>query len=450
MTFAPMQYLSIYTHGFHGGGLGTRSYAAYRSTLTKLDQFAKQLTALWQDEIFRHIRVHAAIPQPVRIESSGEVEMHYILDFGERAGNLILLRRDHREAASDYAVVSADEWATPHHLLGLAGWETLLQNGLPDIFWGSSELAIDDMLQMRTGMIVVFVGAEMPPEADGDEALSLLQTSWFATDRHHGRSVGVNGARNLPPPGNGRHKTSFSNVIWVVQNESTTAFEVNSGNYFLDCMIEELGQDQEEIINDFQADFRFWANKSPWASTTTLDDHWPSYGYTFLKDLQAAAFHNPFAANVLEEVEPIPGLNQPKFEANDLVKTSSMEKMNVDQPHDRADLSLHDLITEANRPPTTRDGDVKEGIDFSKVGDLLIWLDAHVTIPNFLEPAEVEWHDCSIPWLGLHWWQGDPFCEIHFYTDGSNRKEGPFCEVAGWHLALWWLQGYEDAISRLL
>ena len=253
-TMAPMQFVAVYTHGYHGGFLGTRSFATHRPNLLDFGRFAAQIVALWQEEVFQNIEVHCVIPQLVRRESSGEVEMHYILHFGTLRNPLILLRR-----------TLANSWATPYQLLSLAGWLPMLeQHGLPDVSWGQSELAIDDLLQMRTGMEIAFtanidegvVEEELMPE---DEELSHLQILWFASDLHHGRTLGANGFRQLRPPGNGHRgrQVSFSDKIWIVEEDFEQVYSFKQSNPFREEMTSAIIQDPQEDLNTFLWDFRF-------------------------------------------------------------------------------------------------------------------------------------------------------------------------------------------------
>ena len=349
--------------------------------------------------------------------------MHYVLDFGVLASNLILLRHDSPAASSVYQVVDAEEWATPHHLLSLAGWGTLLDHLLPDISWGSSSLAIDDVLQMRTGMILTFRSV-----SEADDEVTLLQT-WFATDRLHGRSVGLNGFQHLPPPGNGP-RVSFSARIWIV-DDVTKTFKCIKDNPFLEELYEDLHPDEDYEPNDFQADFRFWSDKEAFAEQMET-----TFVSNFVHMLEIEAFRNPFAGDFMSSYHDACEKSEFETEANndsavDEISTASESvadtgTLKVNCLGSPLVLQLAECISDFGVPLTQTYpfSDGVEGVDFRKVYDMLLWFDAHVSTPCYIEPNEVQWHESSLPWLVLDWWLDEPVSEMHFYTDGSQRTCG--------------------------
>ena len=449
-TTAPRQYLTVYTHGFHGGFVGTRSYGAFRPSLLEFETFSRQMLALWQDEVFRHIRVHCVIPQPARVESSGEIEMHYILNFGTLASNLVLLRHDPLTAPSNYQVVATEAWATPHQLLSLAGWERLHDTMLPDIFWGSSQLAIDDVLQMRTGMILVFTQAPDQDDSTREDDFVLLQT-WYEFDHLHGRTVGMNGFRQLPPPGNGT-KVSFANHVWIVEEHETTVYQCIKDNPFLDELYEDLRPDEELPPNSFQSEFRFWSDKI--TPSAMADD---DFSLGLYKQIASEAFRNPF----------VNGFIFPCHEACDKGDAHTIEDRDLSydelsEVNETVEnfsgpppvLQLAECISDLGVPLTTThaSSDGITGVDFRKVIDTLLWFDAHVTTPCYVEPAEIQWHESSLSWLALDWWLNEPVREMHFYTDGSQRAEGGGLACALFVMTLdgrWKFGGYKAVKTKL-
>ena len=438
----PRQFLSVHTHGYHGGFLGSRVYAAYRHTLLEFETFANQLTSQWQDEVFRNIRVHCILPQPARVESTGEVEMHYLLNFGITEQHLLLLRRDRCDTSpSDYAVVQTpSELATPHHLLGLAGWDDILQGGLPDISWGTSAIAIDDLLQMRTGMLIVFSrpahACDIEEASDeGGEDLSLLQLSWAAHDHLHGRTIGANGFRQLRPPGNGH--VTFDALVWVVEDEEIKVYH-QTNNPFLDALCEGLSDSWDETSNGFRADFRFWCNKNQRGHPSDN-----MFQQDFCSHLQASAFRNPFVqaySASFEEACEKGGLHE---------ELSTMTHIaHVEPPEDvgNVPISLSEIIGPRSDPPHQLELSAEGGIDFSGVVDALAWLDSHVTLPSYVDPPGVVWHESSTDWICLNWWVDEPIREIHFYTDGSKRSAGCGLATALFVLTMdgdWLFGGYK-------
>ena len=426
-AFPPRQFLSVHTHGYHGGFLGSRVYAAYRHTLLDFETFARQLTAQWQEEVFRNIVVHCVLPQPARAESTGGIEMHYLLNFGIITQHLVLLRHDHGDAPSDYAVVQTHEdMATPHHLLGLAGWDAILRRGLPDIFWGTSALAIDDLLQMRTGMLIAF-SETLEQSADDlvtedTDMPSLFQLPWGASDHSHGRTVGANGFIHLGPPGNGVRVT-FEPLVWVVDNEEIEVYEQIVGNPFLEDLCDELYDDIDVTPNIFQADLRFWLNKYEMEGDTknTFERaHW--------KQLRSNAFRNPFAKACTSSstMDCDKGVSFPGGpHAEECLDTMDAFPEQASIPLvQHVPISISGDVESQFQPPRQLLEPVEGGIDFSKIVDTLAWIDAHVTLPSYVDPPEVDWHDSSQQWLALDWWVDEPICEMHFYTDGSQRSVG--------------------------
>ena len=90
-------------------------------------------------------------------------------------------------------------------------------------------------------------------------------------------------------------------------------------------------------------------------------------------------------------------------------------------PPERIPIDLASALeqTPPNRQPSA-------GLDFRPVASLLELLDSHLLLTSFDFVAPFGWHHTSYDWLGYPWWEVDePLQEVHIYTDGSAREDGP-------------------------
>ena len=305
--FPPMQFLNVHLHGYHDEHIYSQSYAAHRPRIENWVTFTQAATHLWQTNIQGPVRVISAMPQRGRIATDGEVEVHYILDFAASDACLILLSRQFGSTLPQYSVIEAEEWFTPYGLLQLVDWSEAIQtHGLPDITWAQSYLGFDDVLQSRHGMHLHFQFDEAPRQDDNStEPLSdqttLIQISWSASDRLHGRTIGRNGQRQLKPPGNGMRKVTFSNVIHYFNSTGPTAWiDYTCRNPYLDQMCNDTAQNEvyAEDKNCFLANFREQTSRGIYRG----EDNLSSWMLEMIGDYQVASEANSFAMQSMDNL----------------------------------------------------------------------------------------------------------------------------------------------------
>ena len=416
------QYLNVYLHGYHTEYLGTQSYTAPRTRVEDWSLFTAAAARLWQGDIFQNARIISANPQRGLQAVDGEIIVHYIVDFGRRESCLALLSRQVDEHLPSFTVLEVEEWFTPHTLLQMVDWtEHIRHHGLPDISWGPYALGIDEILQSRHGMHLHFAHEtstsssstpELQDRPDEDDQHELLQL-WHASDTMHGRTVGMNGQRQLRPPGNGHKRINFSNIVHILTPwGSNMCIDVAAQNDFIEEI--GLGLAQHEVPtglnNPFLTDFREDTIRAPQARYSETDLWTPS----LLDALQAQAFGNPFVTTFVQEIlHPTEESDEPKVHGGG------------ERP--RIHLSLDKLIPQKMT-------EIRVPFVSSTIPDWLItpWRHYNDMQTSKQIPEEMELHPATDHWLQLEQ-GGVPPGAWFIYTDGSFLE---YRERASWAIAL--------------
>ena len=109
-------------------------------------------------------------------------------------------------------------------------------------------------------------------------------------------------------------------------------------------------------------------------------------------------------------------------------------KSDLFQPTRIIPLAIADLLSDTFQPISCRtrtaNSDAFDILDFRPVVSLLDWLDCTAPIPSWILPPDCTWHDSSVPWADLSWWDLDVADELLFYTDGSVTTQGAGAAVA--------------------
>ena len=238
--------------------------------------------------------------------------------------------------------------------------------------------------------------------------------TWIQTDKLHGRSVGRNGFRDLPPPGNGHgRRPKMSDSIVFVESDMQKVYTFNT-NPFAEAISSNLKQSVDyDGANEFLTTFRHGVELHEMPQTHTND-----FSENLYLDLLVASFSNDFAKACTPE--------EPKSN-----ERSQQKPMVWVTPPD-AEVHLHD------RPRITvlLDHLVPEEPSPRKVpfdiSDKPHFLDQPWHCPPFELPASLDHKPCFLKWLGLHT-PSDNHTALFIYTDGSFQTS---LDRASWALVV--------------
>ena len=430
---SPMQFLTAHLHGFRAGYAGTQSFSAHRHKVNDLGKLAAAVMGLWHHDTMYNVLVQQTTPFSTGLLDDGSVEVHFLVvlqdDPFEPPVRAVL-----RRGPYDFTVVETMDHVTTAALLRTSRWSSSrYQDQNFVLTWKDKPLPASGLFEIQNASLIdVSVSTSAastrePPQETDTEADGAMLLQWSASDRVHGRTVGANSWKALPPPGNGDRSVHFSSHIYVVDQGISSILE-RIVNPFASAFCDALMQDALDAdYNVFQADLRRDALWSPR----------PSQDNPFLQNLEddvsEEAFKNGFVSRFLNlDVDPQPLLSTGDltFHGSQVVAlptTITTDPHDVGQDPRKIDLAGLVQPSTIMRPPNVLfpagEPWQSEAIDFRQVFAVLQWLDRRVTIPDFATPEGLQWHEASSDWAALKWWDDAPIIAAHFYSDGSHRKD---------------------------
>ena len=360
------------------------------------------MIATWNEQRCSALRLVHAWPPFGRVHDDGSIEIHIIVQFGWAMYNPLYLHHL-RDANGQNTFDLYDQ----HPGATLGQLQEGMRHEYPQAVVTVAGTQMDPETLIRAYMhIVIYTDANM--EEDDFSSLQL----WHSSDRVHGRTVGLNSWRQLPPPGNGK-VTFLARVLTLDADTLGNYMDRRVENYFIDDFAENFNTEtMDKLDNPFMADFCAGLFHEPIAQEP---EGW-------LK-LRHDAFRNPFAYGLLQGLQHPPPMD-------DLPMQGDNPSPLLDQGP-AVQLVLHRLL----------DPNVQE-IHINKAGlqtpDFL--RQPHLWKQTFEIPDTLDLHVSTKLWLS-NLPPADPVRQpgaLHIYTDGSfmvskDRAAWAFVVCRGHH-----------------
>ena len=405
----PRQYLTILLHGFRGNTLGTRIYGAHRQRVEDLDVFAGDIMSLWHEENFEQVEVIGVHPQLLLQDSDGAINLHFLVFFSPPVRPAVLLHRPTEEGYGEFDIVEVPEFSSFALLVDYSPWHVRFPAG----HLGDRLLQPADLIEIEHAMFISIEGPDLI-----DDTMSMLQTRtllWSAHDTLHGRTMGNNSFRQLPPPGNGRTKClAFSDIITFVYPDGQLTCQSRK-NTFVNGFVDGLKTDMDFHFNDFVTDLRYGVNFEPCITMAAED-----FTTKHLQHLCDASFANDFAKACVSQLMPASFVTA-VFDLDD-------EEERLEEPlpapdwetppnrdiekHEapRIAISLEHLVPEDHKPRKVHYG----------MEDSFSFLQEPWMSNDFVIPESIDQKPCVQDWLESRTQSVDENLRACFiYTDGS-------------------------------